>query len=123
MMNRRQVRRLIAAVSSAVLAWSFLRRRLALFQTLPEFVEERIELPIGGRSDLAEPEDNPEEDQINGQRMTRKVGRNRKISVGGKLYGPLDQALIGQQVEVEERNGRIVVWSGPAEVGSFEQQP
>ena len=121
-MNGRQLRWLIAATSSGVLAWSFLRRRVAPFQTLPDFVEDRIVLPMGGRGrpELATDE---EEVDVAGQRMTRKVGRNRRISVGGKLYGPLDQALVGQQVEVEERDGRIVAWYGSAEVGSFEQQP
>ena len=112
---------MIAIVSSAVLVWWFARRRTALFQTLPEFVEERIVLPMGG---LVRPAagSRQERDEAPTGRMTRKVGRNLRISVGGKLYGPLDQELAGQQVEVEERDGRIVVWSGSTEVASFDQQ-
>ena len=121
MVNPRQSRLMIGAASAAVLVWAFLRRRTTLLRSIPEFVEERIVLPMGdlvreARANLqAEPATATD-------RMTRKVGRNRKISVGGKLYGQLDQALVGEQVEVELRDGRLVVWSGQDEVGSFEQQ-
>jgi hypothetical protein len=55
-------------------------------------------------------------------RLLRKVGRNQMISVGGKLYGPLDAGLIGRQVEVENRDAQVVVWSEQHEVGRFERQ-
>jgi hypothetical protein len=42
--------------------------------------------------------------------------------VYGKLYGPLAPELIGQQVEVEERDGRFVVWANGTEVNDFERQ-
>ena len=119
-MNQRQARQLIAALSSAVLDIALLRRRMSLFQRVPEFVEERIVLPMGDF--MREMGSRYEGTRTTEGRMLRKVGRNRKISVGGKLYGPLDQGLVGQQVEVEERDGRIVVWSGGTEAGSFEQQ-
>jgi hypothetical protein len=120
-MNTRQIRGLIAVLSSGLLAWLVLRRRTALLQQLPDFVEEYIVLPMGdlvrdGRGNRLETNDGAP------GRMTRKVGRNRRISVGGKLYGPLQQEYVGQQVEVEERDDRIVVFSGTNEVGSFERQ-
>ncbi len=119
--HRGRSRWLIVALSSAVLVWWFVRRRTAVFRTLPEFVEERIVLPMGG---LVRPASGSrqESNEVPAGRMTRKVGRNLRISVGGKLYGPLDQELVGQQVEVEERDGRIVVWSGSTKVASFDQQ-
>ena len=121
-MKRQDIGWLIAAVGSALVALLMLRRRDTLIQSVPDFVEERIVLPMGdfvregfgSRADDASPE--PQE------RLTRKVGRNRKISVYGKLYGPLESELIGQQVEVEERDGRLIVWAGGAEVGDFERQ-
>jgi hypothetical protein len=120
-MNARQLRGLIAALSSGLLAWLLLRRRTALLQQLPDFVEEYIVLPMGdlvrdGRGNRLEMNDGTQ------GRLTRKVGRNRRISVGGKLYGPLEQEFVGQQVEVEERDDRIVVFAGNNEVGSFERQ-
>ena len=119
-MNRRDARRLIAAISSAILAWLLLRRRDMLLRNVPDFVEERIVLPMGdlAREGLAS---RREAGPAPGERMARKVGRNRKISVYGKLYGPLDPALIGRQVEVEERDDRFIVWADADEVGNFER--
>ncbi len=120
-MNERQARLLLAAISAGLLVWLLMRRRAGLLQELPGIVEERIVLPMGGfmREGLGA---GAAGEQPFEERMTRKVGRNRKISVGGKLYGPLDPELVGQQVEVEEQQGRLVVFSGPDEIGSFERQ-
>jgi hypothetical protein len=120
-MNRPEARWLIVALSSALVAWFLIRRRETLIQTVPEFVEERIVLPMGDlmRENFGT---RPPDQVSSSERMTRKVGRNRKISVYGKLYGPLDHDLIGQQVEVEEREGTFVVWSGSQEVGTFARQ-
>ena len=119
-MNGRHSRLLIAALSSGVLGW-FALRRTAFVRQLPEVVEERIVLPLGDfvRETTGGGQDNGATGQA---RMMRKVGRNRKISVGGKLYGPLAQELVGQSVEVEERDARIVVFAEGDEVGSFERQ-
>ncbi len=120
-MTRRDPRWLIVALSSAFAAWFLVRRRETLLRSVPDFVEERIVLPMGDlmrESFGAEQAGSPSTPE----RMTRKVGRNRKISVYGKLYGPLDQELIGQQVEVEERDERFIVRSGAREVGDFERQ-
>ncbi len=120
-MNTRQARWLVVVVSSGLLVWLLVRRRAALLPQLPDLVDEHIVLPM---SDLMR--DSPVGGRTSGdgapERMTRKVGRNRKISVGGKLYGPLEPELIGQQVEVAERGGRLVVYWGTDEVGSFERQ-
>lgn len=120
-MNRRDPRWLFVALSSALVAWFLVRRREALLQAVPEFVEERIVLPMGN---LARDSFGTEQldSASTSERMTRKVGRNRKISVYGKLYGPLDHDLIGQQVEVEERDERFIVRAGAQEVGDFERQ-
>ncbi len=120
-MKRQDISWLIAAISSVLVAWAMLRRRGTLFQNVPGFVEERIVLPMGdfvregfgSRSDVSTTTE---------ERLTRKVGRNRKISVYGKLYGPLAPELIGQQVEVEERDGRFIVWADGTEVSDFERQ-
>jgi hypothetical protein len=120
-MDTRITRWLLVTFSSAVLVALVLRRRETLMQTVPEFVEERIVLPMGDffREGFAQRQP---ESTTSGERMTRKVGRNRKISVYGKLYGPIAADLVGQQVEVEERDNQLVVWSGTNEVGSFERQ-
>ena len=118
-MNQRQIRWLIIALSSAILAGVLARRRMALVQQLPEFVEERIVLPLGDR---VRETVTPESSGAVAGRVTRKVGRNRKISVGGKLYGPLEADLVGQQVVVDEREDRIVTFAGKNEVGNFERQ-
>ncbi len=120
-MNEQKGRQIIAAISGTVLLWLLIgRRRAALLGSLPEIVEDRIVLPMGGwmRENLA----TPKTDEAGSNRMTRKVGRNRKISVRGTLYGPVEQRLIGEQVEVEERDNTIVVWFDNVEVGQFEQQ-
>ncbi len=119
-MTRRQARLMIAMISSILLLWVVQRRR-SMLQRLPELVEERIVLPVGdfvrdARAARQEPEGETSD------RMARKVGRNRKISVGGKLYGPLDSALIGEQVEVEEHDGQLLIWAHGAEVARFEVQ-
>ncbi len=120
-MNQRNVRALIAAVSGGTLVWLLQRHRSNVFGRLPGLVEESIVLPVGDfMRDARAPR--PEAAPVAAERMTRKVGRNRKISVGGKLYGPLDAELVGEQVEVEERDGRIVVWSQGAETATFELQ-
>ena len=120
-MNERQARLLLAAVSGGILGWLLLRRRAGLLQELPGIVEERIVLPMG---DLMREAGGgrPEAEAAFEERMTRKVGRNRKISVRGKLYGPIEPELVGRQVEVEEQGSRLVVFSGPDEIGSFERQ-
>ena len=120
-MNNRESRLWIAALSSAVLLLLVLRRRSTILQSLPEFVEEQIVLPISGllRDGVSGRDEGAESGE---ERMTRKVGRNRKISVHGKLYGPLDPQYIGRQVEVEERDGQVVVYSESVEIGSFEQE-
>jgi hypothetical protein len=120
-MKRKDIGWLLAAVGSALVALLLLRRRETLVQRAPDFVEERIVLPMGDlvRESLGS---RPEAETEAQERLTRKVGRNRKISVYGKLYGPLEPDLVGQQVEVEERDGRFIVWAGGAEVGDFERQ-
>ena len=119
-MNTRHARLLVSSLSSGILAWLLLRRRAAPLRTLPELVEEPIALPVGGiRVGPGSPQEGGEGTE---GRMIRKVGENRRISVDGKLYGPLSPELVGQQVEVEERNSQLVVWSGPLEVGTFERQ-
>ncbi len=120
-MNQRNVRALIAALSGGTLVWLLGRHRANGFGRLPGIVEERLVLPVGDFMCDARAS-RPEAAPVPGERMTRKVGRNRKISVGGKLYGPLDAALVGEQVEVEERDGRIVVWTRGAETATFELQ-
>lgn len=121
-MKRQDIGWLLAAVGSALVALVLLRRRETLVQSVPDFVEERIVLPMGDF--VREVRGNPGEESTEAQeRLTRKVGRNRKISLYGKLYGPLDPELIGQQIEVEERDDRFIVWVGGAEVGDFERQP
>ena len=120
-MNRRQARRLIAALSSATIAGLLLRRRIGAQQTLPAFEEEQIVLPMGNFVPEAQA-GRQDGDMAQGERMTRKVGSNRRISVGGKLYGPLDQELVGQQVEVEERDDKIVVYSNGNEAGTFDRE-
>lgn len=118
-MNGRQSRRVIAALSGGVLAW-FILRRTALLRQVPDVVGQRIVLPFGDL--LRDAAGRDEAEQGASGRMTRKVGRNRKISVGGKLYGPLAPELVGQSVEIEDRNGQLVVFSGQDEVGAFERQ-
>lgn len=119
-MKRQDIGWLLAAVGSALVALLLLRRRETLVQSVADTVEERIVLPIGDF--VREGPGNQSEESSDAQeRLTRKVGRNRKISVYGKLYGPLEPELIGQQVEVEERDGRFIVWAGGAEVGDFER--
>ena len=120
-MNQRQVRAVIAGLSGGTLVWLFQRRRSTVFGQLPKLWEERIVLPVGDfMRDARGPR--PDVVPVSGERMTRKVGRNRKISVGGKLYGPLEPELVGEQVEVEERDGRIVVRVNGAETASFQLQ-
>jgi len=120
-MNQRQLRWLVVALCSGAVAWVVLRQRRSALQGLPEIVEEWISLPIGPKGDKA-PSQAAEVAALPEERLTRKVGRNRKISVHGKLYGPLEPTLIGAQVDVEERDDQIVVWSDDVEVGSFERQ-
>jgi len=120
-MNQRTARALIAALSGGTLVWLLQRHRSNVFGHLPGLVEETIVLPMGDFIRDAR-SSRPDAAAALEERMTRKVGRNRKISVGGKLYGPLDAALVGEQVEVEERDGRIVVWSHGAETAAFELQ-
>lgn len=118
-MNEQKSRQLIAAISGTFLLWLVIgRRRAALLGTLPEIVEDRIVLPMGDW--MRENKATTRGEIPTSGRMTRKVGRNRKISVGGKLYGPVEQHLVGEQVEVEEREGKVVVWFDNAEVGQFQ---
>jgi hypothetical protein len=120
-MKRQDIGWLLAAVGSVVVAWVMIRRREMVPSTIPELEEDRIVLSMGNF--VREGFDSRGEDGSAAQeRLTRKVGRNRKISVYGKLYGPLEPELIGQQVEVEERDDRFIVWAGEAEVGNFERQ-
>lgn len=119
-MKRQVIGWLLAAVGSALVAL-LLRRRETLVQSISGNEEQQIVLPMGDfvREGLSNRTEGSAEAQ---ERLTRKVGRNRKISVYGKLYGPLEPELVGQQVEVEERDGRFIVWIGGAEVGDFERQ-
>jgi hypothetical protein len=119
-MNEQRSRQLIVAISGTLILWIVIIRRRAAVLDLPGIVEDRIVLPMGDwmrENRIASRTTEP-----NGDRKTRKVGRNRKISVDGKLYGPVEPALVGKQVEVEQRDGNVVVWFDNAEVGQFEQQ-
>lgn len=120
-MNNRQVRWLITAFSSAVIAWVVIRRRQELLDALPEAmqdsIQERIILPLSNlhfREEAPTAPDAPQSDT-----MTRKVGNNRRISVHGKLYGPLDAELVGQQVEVAEVDGQLIVSHEGREISTF----
>ncbi len=118
-MKPRQIRWLVAAASGAALAWIAIRRRQEIMQALPtsvqDTIQERIVLPFSslGAEQAAIGQETPSD------AMTRKVGTNRRISVHGKLYGPLDSELVGLQVEVLERDGQLVVSHDGQEVGSF----
>jgi len=107
-------------LSGGLLAWIAVRRRQALLGALPapvqESIQERIVLPFTAFSEL-QPDDAAEDTSTGG--MTRKVGSNRRISVHGKLYGPLDSAYIGQQVDVVEADGSLLVSSGGEPIGTF----
>ncbi len=119
-MNSRQVRWLVAMLSGGVLAWFAVRRRQELLSALPasvqDSIQERIVLPFTAFGD-AQANDSLAETLPEG--MTRKVGRNRRISVHGKLYGPLDGEYIGQQVDVVETDGSIIVSLDGKSIGTF----
>lgn len=120
-MNEQKSRQMLAAISGTILVLLVIvRRRAALLANLPDIVEDRIVLPMGDW--MRENRAATRGEEPTAGRMTRKVGRNRKISVGGKLYGPVEQQLVGEQVEVEERDGKVIVWFRNAEAGQFEAQ-
>ncbi|MBA3947846.1 MAG: hypothetical protein H0X37_25245 [Herpetosiphonaceae bacterium] len=119
-MNSRQVRWIVAMLSGGVVAWFAVRRRQELLSALPssvqDSIQERIVLPFTAFGDP--PPNDPLTEAVPGS-MTRKVGRNRRISVHGKLYGPLDGEYIGQQVDVVETDGAIVVSLDGQQLGTF----
>lgn len=117
-MRARQFRWVIVAVSAGLVAWFAVRRRQELLTALPpalqEQIQERIVLPFASFTG-----DQPMEPALPENQMQRKVGSNRRISVHGKLYGPLDAEYIGQQVDVLEADETLTVSVDGTTIGTF----
>lgn len=120
-MKDRQLRWLVAALSAGYLTWVAVRRRLLGRVVEPALSDdgrdERIVLPLGTPNEL--PTDDAPDAEPEEALMTRKVGTNRRISVRGKLYGPFEPHVVGQQVEVSEQDGQLVVTYEGDEIGNF----
>lgn len=118
----RQIVRWIVLVVGLGIGFGMVWRFRAILMPQSDAEQAQIILPsvdMGGENPLLYSSFSPPSTT---DRLLRKVGQNRMISVNGKLYGPLESSLVGLQVEVENRDATIVVWSGQHEVGRFEQQ-
>lgn len=140
-MNAHHFRWLLLALAGALLGYVVVQRRKQLAAALPEPLvqqAERIVIPwtalerkldelrsgdaevATGDEEAAEPEDGEEPEGDETQR--RKVSRRHRISYQNKQYGPLPESLVGQYVEVEERDGELYILHNGTPVANFTLQ-
>ena len=140
-MTSRQLRWLLTAVASGLVAFVVVRRRQQLASALPQPLlqqAERIVIPWPGheREELAldvstdeVPADEAEDegtslDETAGDADStrRKVSRGSRISFRGKRYGPLPESFVGQYVDVETRDDQLFVLHEGTPIATFTLQ-
>jgi hypothetical protein len=145
MITRQQLRWLLVAMASGLVAFVVVRQRKQLTAALPQPLmqqAERFVIPwstlerrgtadpaasdtdtaADSEAELAAVDESDEDDQTNGDSMQRKVSRGYRISFGGKRYGPLPEALIGQYVDVETRGGKLFILNQGTPIATFDLQ-
>lgn len=138
-MTQQQFRWLLLAIASGLLTFVVVRRRQQLAAALPQPIidqAERFVIPWTALernkpadTSAAQPvEDENTEDQIDEEEQAddgvarRKVSSTYRISFSGKRYGPLPEHLVGEYVEVEERDGQLFVLHEGQPIANFELQ-
>ncbi len=139
-MNTHHFRWLLLALAGALLGYVVAQRRKQLAAALPEPIvqqAERIVIPwttlerkldelwsgdaeAPAGDEAAEAEDGEEAEGEETQR--RKVSRRYRISYQNKQYGPLPESLVGQYVEVEERDGELYILHNGTPIANFTLQ-
>lgn len=137
-MTQQQFRWLLLAIASGLLTFVVVRRRRQLAAALPQPIidqAERFVIPwtalernksANAAAQTVEEESpdeqNGEEEQSDDGVMRRKVSSGYRISFNGKRYGPLPEHLVGEYVEVEERDGQLFVLHEGQPIANFELQ-
>jgi hypothetical protein len=138
-MTQQQFRWLLLAIASGLLTFVVIRRRQQLAAALPQPIidqAERFVIPwtalernkpadtsatqrVGDESSEDQSE---EEEQSDDGVARRKVSSTYRISFSGKRYGPLPEHLVGEYVEVEERDSQLFVLHEGQPIANFELQ-
>jgi hypothetical protein len=137
-MTQQQFRWLLLAVASGLLTFVVVRRRQQLAAALPQPIIEQAERFVipwttlernktAGSAEQSTQEDaadeqNGEEEQDDGGVLRRKVSSTHRISFSGKRYGPLPEHLVGEYVQVEERDGTLFVLHEGQPIANFQLQ-
>jgi hypothetical protein len=137
-MTQQQFRWLLMAVASGLLTFVVVRRRQQLAAALPQPLIEQAERFVipwttlernkaassaeQSAQEEAADEQNGEEEQDDGGVLRRKVSSTHRISFGGKRYGPLPEHLVGEYVQVEERDRTLFVLHEGQPIANFELQ-
>jgi|GEM_PF-6640132 hypothetical protein len=133
----RQVRWLLLALASGLITFVVVRRRQQITEAIPQPLLEQAErfvipwttLERRRTPDVAvdvsteQPDEEvPEEEDEPDDSQRRKVSSGHRISFRGKRYGPLPEALIGEYVEVEERDGKIFILHNGTPMATYDLQ-
>lgn len=138
-MTQQQFRWLLLAIASGLLTFVVVRRRQQLAAAIPQPLidqAERFVIPWSAlernkpasataaqsAEDESTDDQNGEEEQNDDGVMRRKVSSTYRISFSGKRYGPLPEHLVGEYVEVEERDGNLFVLHEGQPIANFELQ-
>jgi hypothetical protein len=138
-MTQQQFRWLLLAIASGLLTFVVVRRRQQLAAALPQpFIDqaERFVIPWtalernkSANASAEQPAEDESTEEQNGEEepsadgvMRRKVSSGYRISFNGKRYGPLPEHLVGEYVEVEERDGQLFVLHAGQPIANFELQ-
>lgn len=138
-MTQQQFRWLLLAIASGLLTFVVIRRRQQLAAALPQPLidqAERFVIPwtalernktartsaAQSTEDESAEDQSDEEEQADDGVAQRKVSSTYRISFSGKRYGPLPEHLVGEYVEVEERDGQLFVLHEGQPIANFELQ-
>jgi hypothetical protein len=140
MITAQQLRWLLLVIAGGLITFIVVRRRQEIAEALPEQIVsqaerfvipwtslERVKSVVTEADDEAMEQDAPltstEEEEPEGDEASRrKVSRRYRISYAGKQYGPLPEALVGQYVEVEARDGKLFVLHEGQPIANFTLQ-
>jgi hypothetical protein len=138
-MSQQQIRWLLLALASGAIGLIIVRRRRQIVAALPEQFSQQAErfvipwpsldrsgaqTPVATEPDAAdgttvEAETVETEEPEDEDSMRRKVSSGNRISFRGKRYGPLPEALVGEYVEVETRDGKLFILHNSTPIATF----
>lgn len=127
-MNRPSMRWALLALVGGLLSFIALRRRKQISAALPQLPQAWnaehfvIPWPSLSRTEVAEPAHSAADPDDQPGSTQRTVSDARQIVVGGKLFGPLPAALIGQRVDIERTNGKLFVLHEQMPIATFDQE-